>query len=70
MQKFGRKLAILRKQKGWSQRELTTVLGYSSHGFIGNLEAGRRKPSLELITKIKELFDVSFDQLMDDNVEL
>ena len=70
MQKFGRKLAILRKQKGWSQRELTTVLGYSSHGFISNLEAGRKKPSLELITKIKELFDVSFDQLMDDNVEL
>ncbi|MDM8528324.1 helix-turn-helix transcriptional regulator [Anaerolineales bacterium HSG24] len=70
MEKFGVKLKTLRKQHGMTQRELASTLGIA-HGFIGELETGRKmNPSVHLLTKLTRLFDVSFDQLMDDRVEL
>ena len=70
MEKFSEKLRTLRKQHGMTQRELASILGIA-HGFIGELETGKKNnPSVHLITKLTRLFEVSFDQLMDDRVEL
>lgn len=51
-------------------RELAKALGFATHGYIGDLESGRAKPSLELALKIADFFGVSVDQLAQDEVEL
>jgi len=70
MERFGEKLRILRKRRGMTIRELAAALDYPSHGYIGNLESGRRKPTLEMAFKIAALLNVSVEQLANDAVEL
>lgn len=70
MQRFGEKLRILRQRRGWTMRELAEKLGLATHGYIGDLESGRRQPSLELALEIADLFGVSLDQLARDELEL
>lgn len=70
MQRFGEKLRTLRKQHNLTMRELADKLGLSTHGYIGDLESGRRQPSLELAVKIADLFGVTVDQLARDEVEV
>lgn len=70
MERFGEKLSTLRKQRGLTMRELAKTLGFATHGYIGDLESGRAKPSLELALKIADFFGVSVDQLARDDVEI
>lgn len=70
MERFGEKLRILRKRRGMTLRELAEALGSPSHGYIGNLESGRRKPTLELAFKIAKLFHVPVERLANDDLEL
>ena len=69
MKKFGEKLRALRKQHGLSYRKMASRLE-TSHSHIINLESGKHKPSVDLIVRITQVFDVSFDQLMNDDIEL
>jgi len=70
MQRFGEKLRVLRNRHGMSLRQLSDDLGFSSRGYVGDLESGRKKPSLEVALKIARLFDVSLDSLVKDELEL
>lgn len=70
MEKFGEKLRKLRQQHGVSLRELSTQLGYASHSYVTALEKNERKPSAEVILKLADLFDVTTDQLMRDEIAL
>ena len=70
MQRFGEKLRTLRQRRGLTLRELATVLGFRSHGFVGDLESGRKHPSLELAIQIADFFGVSLDQLARDEQDL
>ena len=70
MQRFGEKLHTLRNRRGLTIRELAETLGFRSHGFVGDLESGRKKPSVELAVEIARLFDVSVDQLVKDELEV
>ena len=70
MKRFGEKLRILRKQRGMTLRQLADALGFSSHGYLGDLESGRRQPSLELALKMADFFDVPLEQLARDELEL
>lgn len=49
---------------------LAQELGFRSHTFISALEFGKRQPSLDLVVKLVAIFGVSFDQLLDDALEL
>ncbi len=69
MEKFGEKLRILRKKHGLSYRKLASMLD-TAHSHIINLENGKHKPSVDLIVRITQLFEVSFDQLMNDELAL
>lgn len=51
-------------------RELAQALDLPSHGRLGDLESGRRQPSLELARKIADFFGVTVDQPARDEVEL
>ena len=70
MQRFGEKLRTLRSQRNMTLRELAERLGFRSHGFVGDLESGRKKPSVELAVEIARLIDVSVDQLVKDELEV
>ncbi len=69
MERFGEKLRVLRKRRGLSYRRLAALLG-TSHSHILNIETGKHKPSVDLIVRIVQFFDVSYDQLMDDDVQV
>ena len=69
MKRFGEKLRALREEYGFSYRKLGAEIGIA-HNHILNIEAGHRKPSLDLVIKIAEYFEVSFDELLDDSVDL
>lgn len=70
MQRFGEKLRTLRQRQGWTMRQLAEKLSLTTHGYIGDLESGRRQPSLELAVQIADLFGVSVDLLARDELEL
>ncbi len=70
MERFGEKLRTLRERQGMTLRELAEALGYPSHGYIGNLESGRRKPTLEMAFRIAQFFNISVDQLADDKLDV
>ncbi len=70
MERFGEKLRTLRQERGLTMRELAKALGFATHGYIGDLESGRAKPSLELALTIADFFGVSLEQLARDEIPL
>ncbi len=61
---FGRQLRSLREGKGISQNELARRLGYSSNGYISDIERGAYIPSGEYtLREMARALDVSFDTL-------
>jgi transcriptional regulator with XRE-family HTH domain len=56
----------LRKQKGWSQTELAEKIGsHLSH--INRIETDKYKPSVDVLVKMADVFDVSIDTLVRDS---
>jgi transcriptional regulator with XRE-family HTH domain len=70
MQRFGEKLRTLRQRHGLSLRDLATQLGFQSHAHVARIERGEKTPSADVILKIADVFQVSLDQLMRDELEL
>jgi len=69
MQRFGEKLQKLRERKGMRQEALATLLGFSrSH--LSKLEQGVKMPHARLIIRLADIFEVSTDQLMRDELEV
>lgn len=62
------KIMQLRKQKGWSQEELADKLGISRQS-VSKWESGMSIPDLDKILKLGELFEVSTDYLLKDELE-
>ena len=70
MERFGEKLRTLRQRHDMTVRELAVKLNVNSHSHIVQIESGKSKPSVELLLKIMELFEVSCDRLLKDDLEL
>lgn len=60
---LGARITALRRGKGWSQAELARQLQISPSA-VGMYEQGRREPSLELLVRMAQLFEVSVDYLL------
>ena len=60
---FGRRLAALRKQHNLTQVELGKKIGLTQKA-IDYYERRAVKPSIELLTKLSEIFGVSTDDLL------
>lgn len=63
------KITKLRKRKGYSQEALASIMEVSRQS-VFKWESGENTPDLEKIRKLTKVFDVSFDELLDDDVEL
>ena len=68
--KFGEKLRTLRHRRGMTLIELAELTGYANHSRISQFETGKRKPTLDFVYKVAEVFGVSFDLLLNDSLEL
>lgn len=66
---FADKIIDLRKQNGWSQEELAEKLGVSRQS-ISKWEGAQSMPDMNRILKMSEIFGVSTDYLLKEDMEL
>lgn len=66
---FADKLLLLRKQKGLSQEQLAEMLDVSRQS-ISKWESQQALPEASKIISISNIFDVSIDQLLKDDLEI
>ena len=66
---FNIKLRTLRKKKGLTQKELAGDLGVAL-STVAMWETANREPDLATIRKIAEYFDISIEELVNDELEL
>ena len=62
------KIQLLRRENGWSQDELAEKLGVSRQS-VSKWESGKALPDSEKVLAIAQLFDVSTDFLLKDDME-
>lgn len=70
LQRFGEKLRMLRKIHCLTLKELAHELGYTSYGYLSELEAGKKYPSVHFVLDIADYFDITTDQLLHDELEI
>ncbi len=70
MQRFGEKLHTLRTSKHMTLKELALALGHVSHGYISEIESGKKRPTGEFVLKVARYFDVTTDQLLKDELDI
>jgi transcriptional regulator with XRE-family HTH domain len=70
IQRFGEKLRTLRVRHNMTLKELANELGLTAHGYISELEAGKKVPTAELALNVARLFEVTTDELLRDELEL
>lgn len=68
--RFGEKLHSLRTAHGLTLTELAQALGYKAHGYISELEAGKKLPTVEFVIALSLHFDISADLLLRDDIDL
>lgn len=69
MKRFGEKLRTLREQESLSQRQLSNMLDiHQSH--LWRIEQGKKTPNIAMVIKISDIFGVTADQLIRDELEL
>ncbi len=62
------KIVNLRKKAGWSQEELAEKMGVSRQS-ISKWEGAQSVPDMNRILKLSEVFHVSTDYLLRDDME-
>jgi transcriptional regulator with XRE-family HTH domain len=65
---LGKRIKQLRQQRGWSQTQLSKKLNVHQKQISG-YERGIHSPSIELLVRMAELFNVSLDYIAFDNRE-
>lgn len=69
MEKFGEKLRVLRTQRGLTTRELGVLLDVS-YSYIASMERGKKLPNIAMAIKIADIFGVTVDVLVRDEIRL
>lgn len=70
MQRLGQKIRTLRKHHNMTLKEVALALDFSSHSYVSEIERGKKTPTTEMIIKIADLFGISVDQLVRDDLEV
>ncbi|MCO5189261.1 MAG: helix-turn-helix domain-containing protein [Anaerolineae bacterium] len=70
MDRFGEKLRNLRISSQLTLSQLATELGYKAHGYLSEIESGRKLPTTTFVLKVSRYFDVSTDELLKDELNL
>lgn len=62
VEQLGMRITYLRKQRGWSQEDLSLEANVNKN-YISDLERGRRNPSLEILERIADAFGITLEVL-------
>lgn len=60
----GRNIALLRKQKGLSVRDLQSILGFASPQAIYKWQNGDSLPSVDHLVVLSAIFEVPVDEIL------
>jgi transcriptional regulator with XRE-family HTH domain len=60
---FGQRLARLRKERGWTQKQIAEKTGLIQE-LVSNYELDKLRLNADMILRFAELFDVSADELL------
>ncbi len=63
MSQAGQNLKYLRKLRGWTQEEFSNKLGIK-RSLLGAYEEERADPRLDVLENVSEIFKVSLDELL------
>ena len=69
MDKFGEKLQLLRQRQGLSQSQLAEMLGVT-RTHVSRMERGEKIPNIAMLLKIANIFGVTTDLLIRDEIEI
>ena len=61
---IGERIKIKRNEKGWSQRDLASKMGYSNHSTIGKIETNKVDLPQSKVVQFAEVLNVSVAYLM------
>ncbi len=67
MSRFGKNLKKIRSLKGFTQTQLADEL-HLSRGMISSYEEGRAEPKIETLLEVSQIFNVSIDSLLKENL--
>ncbi len=70
MQRFGEKVRKLRLRRRMTLKDLALTLGLSAHGYISEIESGKKRPTVDLVLSVARFFDVTTDVLLKDELDL
>lgn len=68
--RLGEKLRVLRQARGWTQADVARRYGQVKRNQVSNYETGEREPRIAFLAWACRAYGVTFDQLLDDAVEL
>jgi transcriptional regulator with XRE-family HTH domain len=61
--KHGNRIAELRESRGWTQEQLSGMIGIT-RAALSHYEKNRRKPDYDTLTTLADLFNVTIDYLI------
>ena len=70
MLRFGEKLRNLRTKNKMTLKELALALGLTAHGYISEIESGKKKPTVDFVLHTARFFNITTDELLRDELEL
>jgi len=70
IQKFGVKLRVLRLARNITLKQMALALGLKTHGYLSEIESGKKKPTLDLALRVARFFEISTDSLLKDEIDL
>ena len=62
--KLGKRISLLRKEQGLSQEKLASKAELN-RSYMGFIEQGKKRPSLETLAKIANALDIPLPKVMD-----
>lgn len=70
MVRFGEKLRKLRVRRHMTLKDLALALGLTAHGYISEIESGKKRPTVDFVISVARLFGVTTDMLLKDELDL
>ena len=64
---LGKRLRILRKQKGLSQSQLADLMGYKDHSTLAKVETGVNDITVETLYKYASILGVDVKDILNEN---
>lgn len=63
--RVGRRIRMLRSEKGWTQQQLADMAGIG-RVHVSELENGKREAGLRMLERLASTFDVKITDLIDE----